>query len=292
MSANYWATNKKNQSLPARLKCIADGKWEPKDMFSNNMLQKYHSGLDITCRKHTQGPISEIKCINCHRYKPLACFSKSARKLNGSRHCRDCVDWSEADMPGIAPLPPPNGQRSVEERELYKRPQQTIEVSDGYQKEDEYLVEIDGATSSTDQALSVGRSNPSSADNSQGLTTYALQNFNASNPAYSRSGQSYHSSSAPTDTASTLGTESTVRPRGHAEFNAYGPQGQVQKRVQSVTAASERTASSVASGVPGRKNWAKPAGRKTGIAAPAYLEYENPDEVGHCFDSDGSEDFC
>ncbi|ROW04185.1 hypothetical protein VSDG_00818 [Cytospora chrysosperma] len=292
MSANKWSTNKKNQSLPHRLKCIADGKWELKEMFSNNMLQKYHSGQDITCRKHTQGPVSEIKCVTCYRYRPLNCFSNSARKMNGSHRCRDCVDWSEADLPGYNPLPAPNAQRSIEERELYQRPQQTIEVSDEYEKEDEYVTEIDGAASSTDQASSAGHSNQPLAGNPHGLTTYALQNFNASNPTYSRSGQSYHASSAPTDSASTFGTESTVRPRGHVEFNAYGPEGQAQKRVQSVTAASKMTATSASSSVPGRKNWAKPEGRKTGIAPPSYLEYENPDEAGNCYDSDGSEDFC
>lgn len=261
-------------------------------MFSNNMLQKYHKGQEITCRKHTQGPISEIKCVNCYRYKPLNCFSNSARKVNGSRRCRDCVDWSEADLPGYTPLPAPNAQRSIEERELYQRPQQTTDVSHEYEKEDEYMTEIDGGAASIDQVSSVGRSNQSSVGTSNGLTTYALQKFNASNPAHSRSGQSYHASSAPTDSASIFGTEPTVRPRAHVEFNAYGPEGQAQKRVQSVTAASEITATSVSSGVPGRKNWAKPEGRKTGIAVPSYLEYENPDEAGDCYDSDGSEDFC
>lgn len=261
-------------------------------MFSSSMIQRYRSGKDITCRKHTQGAVAEIKCVNCHKYKPLKSFSNSERNVNGSHRCRDCVEWSEADMPGINPLPAPNAQRSVDERELYKRAQQAVDGSEEYEKEDDPLVELKSAASSTDQASSVGRSSHSSIGNSHGLTTYALQNFNASNPAYSRSGQSYHASSAPTDTASTFDTDSTVRPRGHVEFNAYGPEGQIQRRVQSMTAASEITSTSDSSGVPGRKNWAKPEGRKTGVAAPSYLQYENPDEVGDCFDSDGSEDFC
>lgn len=194
-------------------------------------------------------------------------------------------------MPGINPLPAPNAQRSVDERELYKPPQHATDVNDE-RDEDEDLMDFSSTVSSTDHVSSVGRDSHSSAGTPHGLTTYALQNFNASNPAYSRSGQSYHTSSAPTDTASTFDTETTVRPRGHVEFNAYGPEGQVQRRVQSVTAASEITATSKSSGVPARKNWAKPEGRKTGIAAPAYLQYENPDDVGHCSDSDGSQDFC
>ncbi|KUI57703.1 hypothetical protein VP1G_05031 [Cytospora mali] len=302
MSANYWSA-KKNQGLPdsseIRIKCIADGRWELKDMFSKNMLQKHKSGQDITCRKHTPGSVAEIVCVGCHRSKPLNCFSNSARKVNGSHRCRDCVEWSEADCPGYNPLPPPNAQRSVEERELYNHPQQTLEVVyDNHDDEDEYeyATETDCAPFSTDQASSVGRSDNSSISNSNSLTTYALQNFNASNPAYSRSSQSYQNSFALTDTASTTGTKITERPRSHVHYNAYGPKGQVRRRIQSVVAASETTATfgatSVSSSVPGRKNWAKPDSRKTAIVAPSYLQYENPDNVGHAYDSDESADNC
>ncbi|KUI74039.1 hypothetical protein VM1G_09357 [Cytospora mali] len=297
MSANYGSA-KKNQGLPVRIKCIADGRWETKDMFSKNMLQKYKSGQGITCRKHTPGSIVEIICVGCHRSKPLNCFSNSERKVHGSHRCRDCVEWSEADCPGYNPLPPPNAQRSVEERELYNRPQQTLEVfhDDHDDQDDEYAIETDCTPFSTDQASSVGRSDNSSISNSNGLTTYALQNFNVSNPPYSRSGQSYQDSFAPTDTASTTGTNITERPRSHVHYNAYGPKGQVQTRTQSVVAASETTATfgatSVSSSVPGRKNWAKPNGRKTAVVAPSYLQYENPDDVGHCYDSDESADIC
>ena len=261
-------------------------------MFSNNMIQKYVSGRgNITCRKHTAGPVLEMMCAFCHKVKPLNGFSNNERKVNSSHRCRDCVEWSETDVPGYAPLPPPNTMRSIEEREFYNRPQQVLEVSDLYEQE-QYTTESHNAGLSANDTSSVGGSKHSTAGNPDGLTTDALKSFNASNAASSRGGSSHHVSSAPTDTASTIGIESTVGPRGHVQFNAFGPDGQYQRRVQTVTAPSDTTAATQPSGVPGRKNWAKVPGRKTGLAAPSYLQYENPDEIDESYDSDGSLDFC
>ncbi|ROW12928.1 hypothetical protein VPNG_04647 [Cytospora leucostoma] len=305
MSANYWS-EQKNKSVPTiyglRLKCAGDGKWESKDMFSKNMLQKYNRGQrPITCRKHTAGPATEMVCSTCHKTKPLDCFSNANRKVNGNRRCRACVEWTESDVAGHAPLPAPNNMRSLEEREFYQRPRQTLDVFDGAQQHDngghedeEYRVEVTEGVFISDGASSVGQSTTTPADTTTSLTSYALKNFNASDAASSRGGQSYHASSAPTDTASTIGTASTVGRRNYVQFNAYGPDGQVQKRVQSTTAASVTTATTVSStDVPGRKNWPKVASRKVGLSTPAYLQYENPDEVGQCDnDSDESADEC
>ncbi|KAK7748046.1 hypothetical protein SLS53_001298 [Cytospora paraplurivora] len=310
MSANHWS-KQKNKSVPSiyglRLKCAGDGKWESKDMFSKNMLQKYNCGQGpITCRKHTAGPATEMVCSTCHKTKPLDCFSNANRKVNGSHRCRACVEWTESDIAGHAPLPAPNTMRSLEEREFYQRPRQTLDVFDGAQQlddgdeeegegeEDEFLVEVTDGAFVSDGVSSVGGSTRTPAGNTTSLTSYALKNFNASDVASSRGDQSYHASSAPTDTASTVGTAFTVGRRNHVQFNAYGPDGQVQKRVQSTTAASVTTATTVSStDAPGRKNWPKVASRKVGHSAPSYLQYENPDEVGQCDDdSDESADEC
>lgn len=296
-------------------------------MFSKNMLQKYQSGRgSITCRKHTSGPATELLCTFCHRKRPLSYFSKSARRVNGgSQHCRDCVAWHESDLPGYAPLPAPNAQRSCSERLFYNRPQQVWDRFDEEEEEEEaQMEEANGFNSTTVQASSVDRSghfpdgNPDDAaayglqnfntlnigsnrDDSNpeppAVTGYALQNFNMLNLDSSRDDQSHHASSAPTESDSKIDNDSTVDSRSHVEFNAYGPDGQYQKRVESITAASETPATGVTSGhdsVPGRKNWAKVPGRKTAIIAPAYLSYENPDEVGndYDYDSDGSADYC
>lgn len=261
-------------------------------MFSNNMLKKrsFNPNAKITCRKHTPGPATEMLCSNCRKHKAIDYFSKNERKSSGGQRCRACVEWMESDEPGYVPLPAPNSARDGDdERAPYKGNGPDLSFySDG---DDDYVTEAQAGAFSSSW---VGRSRETTgAKSGDGLTANNLQYLASTGNMYSvpsRGTGSYHASSAPTDTASTAGTEATARPRETRQFNAWGPDGEFQKR-QAGTAASVISGTSRSSS--GRNNWAKPDGRKMAAALPRHLEYENPDTVGHeAYDDDDSSDGC
>ncbi|KAG8164004.1 hypothetical protein KVR01_005922 [Diaporthe batatas] len=288
---------KDNKSLPAMLKCAADGKLEKSDMFSNNMLKKrqFNPSARITCRKHTAGPTTELLCSNCRKHKPVIFFSNAERKSSGSQRCRACIEWMENDAPGHVPLPAPNSVREEDELKPFAD-QNTLNLAFVDSDDDDDFV-----TEAHDDGVSgtwMGRSKESStaAKSGAGLTASNLQSlddFGNSRSASSRGVGSYHASSAPTDTASTAGTDVTTRPSGGPQFNAYGPEGQFQKRqagtAASVVSGTSRTSRSSS----GRNAWIKVPGRKTGPSLPRHLEYENPEFVGQeDYDDDDSSDGC
>lgn len=276
-----------------RLKCSADGKLESRDMFSNNMLKKrsFNPNAKITCSKHaTGGAVTELLCSSCRKHKAIDFFSKNERKSSGGQRCRACVEWVTADEPDHIPLPAPNAVRDHEEREVYKGHLENIApVHDDLG--DDYVTEAQGGASD-DSWLTRSRET-TGAETGDGLTFTNLQYIQDRGDAYSassRGGGSYHASSAPTDSASTTGTESTARPDDARQFNAYGPNGQFQRR-QTGTASSVTSATSRSTN--GRKDWARPATRKCAPALPRHMEYENPDTVGHCdYADDDSSDGC
>lgn len=281
---------------PSRLKCAGDGKLEKNDMFSNNMLKKrqFNPNAQITCRKHTAGPATELLCSNCRKHKPVTFFSNAERKSSGGQRCRACVEWMENDEPGHAPLPAPNSAREEVETKPYAQENSlNLAFVDDDDDDDDFFV-----TDAQDDGFSgswVGRSKESTgAKSGDGLTASNLQSLTNSagnsRSASSRGVSSYHASSAPTDGGSTAGTELTARPSEGRQFNAYGPDGQFQKR-QAGTAAS--VASGTSRNSSGRNAWAKVPARKTGPSLPRHLEYENPEFVGHeDYDDDDSSDGC
>lgn len=316
MAYNYGG-KKDNKSLPAmwenqalglrqdmlkltirfiRLKCAADGKLEKSDMFSNNMLKKrqFNPSAQITCRKHTAGPATELLCSNCRKHKPVIFFSNAERKASGGQRCRACVEWMENDAPGHVPLPAPNSAREENELEPYSEKNTLNLAFVDSDDDDDFVTEAqDGGFSGS----WVGRSKESTgAKSGDGLTASNLQYLDGSGTSRSASSRgvgSYHASSAPTDAASTAGTEVTARPSEGRRFNAYGPDGQLQKR-QAGTAASVASGTSRTSrSSSGRNAWAKVPARKTGPSLPRHLEYENPEFVGHeDYDDDDSSDGC
>ncbi|KAJ0124937.1 hypothetical protein J7T55_006280 [Diaporthe amygdali] len=297
--ASQYGSNKQNKSLPAMLKCAVDGKMEKRDMFSNNMLKKrtFNPNAQITCRKHTGGAVTELLCSSCRKHKPLDFFSNAERKVTGGQRCRACIEWLEGDQPDYVPLPAPNSVRDHEEKRAYKADGRGMDDYDD-DEDDYYVTEAQGDAFSDDDASWAGRTKaPKGANTAGGLTANNLKNldnYGGSHSASSRGDERYHASSAPTDSASNADTESTARPHNPRRFNAYGPNGQVQRR-QVGTAASETSGTSVSTqgSIPGRKDWARPATRKTAPALPRHMEYENPDTVGHyAYDDDDSSDGC
>ena len=276
----------------SRLKCAADGKLEKSSMFSNNMLKKrsFNPSAQISCRKHTTAPVTEMVCSSCRKHKALDFFSKNERKASGGQRCRACVEWIEGDEVGYVPLPAPNSLRDDEEASVYKGNPKNTAIFHG-DEDDDYITEAQiGPT----PASWVGRSRDTTgAWTGDGLTADNLQHFTEAGKSYSvpsRGGESYHASSAPTDSASTAGTERTARPSNVRQFNAYGPDGQVQKR-QAGTAAS--VTSGTSRSTTGSKDWARPPSRRYPPALPRHLEHENPETVGYCaYDDDDSSDGC
>lgn len=269
-----------------RLKCAADGKLEKNSMFSSNMLKKrsFNPNAQITCRKHTANAATELLCSSCRKQKPIDFFSKNERKSSGAQRCRACVEWIECDEPDRIPLPAPNSVRDEKERQVYKGDPRNV-VPYHCDEDGDYITEP------RDDSWVVRSLETTGAETGDGLTTENLQHINnAGNSRFGSSRGSYHASSAPTDSVSTAGTEDTARPRDAPQFNAYGPNGQFQRRQAS-------TASSVTSGTSrstsGSKDWARPATRKYAPALPRHMEYENPDTVGYdAYDDDDSSDGC
>lgn len=274
-----------------RLKCAADGKLEKNSMFSGNMLKKrsFNPNAQITCRKHTASAATELLCSSCRKQKSIDFFSKNERKSSGSQRCRACVEWLECDEPDHIPLPAPNSVRDDEETKVYKGDPRNI-VRPRVDEDGDYLTE---ARDGVSDGSWLGRNRETTgAETGEGLTAENLRQVaGARNPfsASSRGSGSYHPSSAPTDSASTAGTEDTARPR-EAQFNAYGPSGQYQRRqagtASSVTSATSRSTT-------GSKDWARPATRKYAPALPRHMEFENPNTVGYdAYDDDDSSDGC
>ncbi|KAK7724233.1 hypothetical protein SLS64_000567 [Diaporthe eres] len=289
--SDYYS-NKHNKSLPAMLKCAADGKLEKNSMFSSNMLKKrsFNPNAQITCRKHTASAATELLCSSCRKQKPIDFFSKNERKSSGAQRCRACVEWIECDEPDSIPLPAPNSIRDHKEKEVYKGDSRN-HVPFHVDEDGDYVTEA--YARAVDDSWMGRSSETTGAETGEGLTLENLQIINDARNSRSTSshgGGSYHPSSAPTDSASTAGTEDTTRPRVAHQFNAYGPNGQLQKRQTS-------TASSVTSGTSrsttAGKNWARPATRKYAPALPRHMEFENPDTVGYdAYDDDDSSDGC
>ncbi|PSR90499.1 hypothetical protein BD289DRAFT_212228 [Coniella lustricola] len=128
------------------IRCKVDNKLEPHDQYSNNQLKNYiyHKAkgkmIELKCRKHTQGSVAEILCEECGKLSPPDGFSNISRKNigNGRHRCRDCISWSEADMPGIAALPAPGAPRANNEF-AFTRPEMIMELGpeDGDIEDDE-----------------------------------------------------------------------------------------------------------------------------------------------------------
>lgn len=222
------------------------------------------ASYQVNCIKHTSGNVQELACEDCGEIKPLDAFSKAARKVNGSTRCRDCVSWTEADTTTANPLPAPREPRAPDELDLRSN------ARDELNEEAEFLVGGMEAMFMGDGTTSVSR----------GGSGWGLAS----------SGQS--------DVISLVGSDS-VRPRptrGNL-YTAYGPDGQVEARTQSVGTISD-TASVTktnTTATQSSRGFAKVSGRKAPIVAPDYLtkaHADAPRRFNRFEDDSGSEDEC
>lgn len=262
--------------LARRIFCSA-GHYAPMTAFSKRANTTYQNAqrrgasYQVNCIKHTSGNVQELACEDCGEVKPLNAFSNSARKVNGSARCRDCVSWTEADTTTANPLPAPLEPRAPDELDFRLNARDELEEEfETLDEEAEILVGGMTAMSVGDSTTSVGR----------GGSGWGLAS----------SGQS--------DVTSTAGSDS-VRPRptrGNL-YTAYGPDGQAETRAQSVITTSDTTSITKTNITTTRssRGFAKVSGRKAPIVAPDYLTKAHPDEPRRFrrFDDDsGSEDEC
>lgn len=255
--------------LARRIFCSA-GHYAPMTAFSKRSTTTYKNAqrrgasYQVNCIKHTSGNVQELACEDCGEVKPLNAFSNSARKVNGSARCRDCVSWTEADTTTANPLPAPLEPRAPDELDF------RLNARDELDEEAEVLVGGMKAMSVVGGTTSVSRTG-----SGWGLAS---------------SGQSEGTSIAGSD---------SVRPRptrGNL-YTAYGPNGQIETRAQSVITTSDTTSVTKTNITTTRssRGFAKVSGRKAPIVAPDYLTKAHPDEPRRFsrFDDDsGSEDEC
>ncbi|KAJ6788313.1 hypothetical protein PWT90_05125 [Aphanocladium album] len=107
---------------PTRFRCKVGGEWKSLTEFSNaqqRMIQHgnvdpAHSGM--TCKEHSAGSRSELRCELCLLVKPIDEFSKNSRR-KGDYQCRRCVAWVEIQEPTLTPGPLETGHISPEEEQ-------------------------------------------------------------------------------------------------------------------------------------------------------------------------------
>lgn len=217
------------------------------DQFSNIEFNKWKAAkpkgytYTMRCREHTQGVVTEIRCVDCDIMKPADDFSNANRKATGNHRCRVCVEFTESDLAQTNPLPAPDGLRSVDEWDFSSR------------------IKQDGDVTKSLESMTVD-DNDTRSMASQSQTMRSLQ---------------YHESSVPTDRASTVGGSNSGSAQGFA-YNAYAPDSRVQVRTQSIVAGSDRhrttpSATVSAETATKRGGWAKVPGRKNELKVPSYL---------------------
>lgn len=280
---------------------MVDGRLERMDQFSQNAIKAYKEAkrqgrpYRVRCRHHTQGIVTELKCVSCGQVKAVDLFSNNERKSFNPR-CRDCVAWTEADMPTSAPLPAPGEDRAPDETKfaLNRR-----DADESDQEMEECSAGMDDMVLN-DDATDVSRSVASDIDHgNDGHITYsALSIHNHRVQPRGRAG-TYNPSSAPSAPSDVASTTGTARPSPCADngnqvqgrhYPAYGPDGQVQWRAQSVLSASDATSATTTTAIrESRSGWAKPEGRRTAPDAPNYLVNKHPDEPKQAFRYDDSD---
>lgn len=269
--------------------------------FSNKATAQYQEAkrrggsYKVKCKQHTGGNVQELQCDDCGEIKPINAFSNASRRANSTPRCRDCVSWTEADTAAANPLPAPLESRAPDETKLRRNPRDEFddeadELSGGF----ETVCIHDNVTDfNVGSASSVGRGS------GRGLTSSALNYHDYRNSAANRGRSGYNASSAPSTPYDVISATSTERPRATngKQYTAYGPNGQVQPREQSVISTSDIT-SVTSPGIAASqssKGFAKVSGRKAAVVAPDYLTKAHPDEPKRYYrldDDSGSEDEC
>lgn len=280
------------------------GHYAPMSDFSNKATTQYqeakHRGrfCKVVCKRHTGGSIQELRCDDCGEIKSIDAFSNAARKAHNSPRCRDCVSWTEADTTAANPLPAPLEARAPDETKLRRNPRDEF---------DDEADELSGGgfdiMSVHENATDVNRGSASSVSRGNGRCLTSAESapnyYDDRIPTLNRGRSGYNPSSAPSNQSDLVSTAGTERPRltNGKQYTAYGHNGQVQQREQSVISTTDITSvtNMDIAAAQNSKGFAKVSGRKAPVIAPDYLTNTHPDEPRRYYrfdDDSGSEDEC
>ncbi|KGQ08681.1 hypothetical protein BBAD15_g5993 [Beauveria bassiana D1-5] len=134
-------------TAPTRFRCKVGDEWKDLSEFSNAQqknLQYLSAGdwrLDpahcgMTCKQHSAGSRSEMRCDVCMLVKPIDEFSKNSRR-NGEYQCRRCVAWTEIQEPALTPGPLETGHISPEEEQQQALRQRFLLSQDFFPDDDD-----------------------------------------------------------------------------------------------------------------------------------------------------------
>ncbi|KAJ2969323.1 hypothetical protein NQ176_g8724 [Zarea fungicola] len=126
---NSQSNSRRGAVVPTRFRCKVGGEWRDLSEFSNaqqknltyltgnkRQVDPAHSGM--TCKEHSAGSRTELRCDLCRLVKPLDDFSKNSRR-NGEQQCRRCVAWVEIQETDVTPGPLETGHISPEEEQQH-----------------------------------------------------------------------------------------------------------------------------------------------------------------------------
>ncbi|OAA79665.1 hypothetical protein LEL_03151 [Akanthomyces lecanii RCEF 1005] len=237
------------QRAPTRFRCKVGGEWKNLSEFSNaqqrnlqtgRVIDPAHSGM--TCKQHASGSRSELRCELCNLVKPLDEFSKSSRR-KGEYQCRRCVAWIEIQEPTLTPGPLETGHISPEEEEQQMLKNRFLLSNDFFDGEDEGLPQLLSRFDDTYSARSnmpphlEGKAAASAAVSE--TSSVAGSSSEVTLPPHLRGkykSMSVAASSAASSTAGDLSLPTTLLDTDSDvasivnNFNAWGPNGELQRR--------------------------------------------------------------
>ncbi|KAM3530132.1 hypothetical protein MY4038_005068 [Beauveria bassiana] len=262
-------------TAPTRFRCKVGGEWKDLSEFSNaqqknlqylsagdRRLDPAHCGM--TCKQHSAGSRSEMRCDVCRLVKPIDEFSKNSRR-NGEYQCRRCVAWTEIQEPSLTPGPLETGHISPEEEQQQALRQRFLLSQDFFPDDDDddddddlipqapitafaslglseesCLKAVRSAKSAAiDEFLS--RADDASSTRSVVLPPHLRTKYKAVSEAASSASSTAGDMSLPT---TLLESDSDTASIVSRSFNAWGPDGRLQRRFADSVASSSVAGSS------------------------------------------------
>ncbi|KJZ71976.1 hypothetical protein HIM_08656 [Hirsutella minnesotensis 3608] len=279
-------------SLPTLFRCKVGGEWKPLSAFSSTQLKFIErrpgsrgnvdaANSGMTCREHSAGARTEIRCEVCNLIKPADCFSRSSRRRD-EPICKRCGAWEEVQEPGVTPFHLETGHISIEEElnETFKR--DFNESTDFFDDDDDEqppssgfssLSLQDGRTKATSGTLAQKDDSHAPISSAASVASSTLSSLpphlrpNTSTPLLqlgpSNAGQSGLStpsgySSARSDASFSSLRAATIQGRrapGAQSYNAWDPTGNLHRAVKTPTVASASEAGSQSSAAVAVDGW-------------------------------------
>ncbi|XWW93494.1 hypothetical protein V2A60_001427 [Cordyceps javanica] len=259
-----------------------------------------HSGM--TCKQHSAGPRSEMQCDVCMLIKPLNEFSKNSRR-NGESQCRRCVAWTEIQEPSLTPGPLETGHISPEEEQQQMLRQRFTLSEDFFSDDDlapqapitafaslgldESYAKAVGAASISELLSRDWKARHDSRDNSgigngnkdDDKDSSAAASTRSMLPPHLRAKYKAASEAASTSAQSTVGdmslpttlldSDSDAASIANRPFNAWGPNGEMERRHAGSASSAPASSSAAVSDDPNVVgDWSHSSGKLAASALP------------------------